>query len=98
MQGQWIVEFAELDAMNKSEASTIKAFMSRSVDIYRPCYGRLKDRFPRQCVFGGTVNPEPTGYLKDATGARRFWSVACGVGKSEDWKIDIAGLTKVRDQ
>ncbi|MBF0439384.1 MAG: hypothetical protein HQL93_09715, partial [Magnetococcales bacterium] len=45
----------------------------------------------RGCVFCGSVNPGGNGYLKDPTGARRFWPVACE-------QIDLAGLAEARDQ
>ncbi len=68
--GAWIIELPELDAMQRAEVSRIKAFMSRSIDRYRPPYGRRVVAVPRQCIFAGTVNHET--YFKDETGARRF--------------------------
>jgi predicted P-loop ATPase len=89
-RGVWIVELAELDSLSRAETSTVKAFISRRHDRFRPPYGKRIVDLPRQCVFAGTVNPEG-GYLKDATGARRFWPVSCG-------NIDIEGLQRNRDQ
>ena len=88
--GVWLIEIGELDALGKSAISAIKAFLSRDVDRYRPAYGRRVVEFPRQCVFAGTVNPEG-GYLKDPTGARRFWPVRCG-------SVDKEALQADRDQ
>ncbi len=89
-KGVWIIEIAELDTMSRAEVSTIKAFITRTHDRFRPPYGKRLVDLPRQCVFSGTVNPEG-GYLKDATGGRRFWPVVCGA-------IDTAALERDRDQ
>jgi predicted P-loop ATPase len=95
LQGVWIVELAELDAMSRSEVSRIKAFMSKSFDRFRPPYGKHAIRFERQCVFAGTVNH--SDYLRDETGNRRFWPVKCSsAGSNAD--IDIDGLMRDRDQ
>ncbi len=89
-RGVWIVELAELDSLSRAEVSTVKAFISRRHDRFRPPYGKRLVDLPRQCVFAGSVNPEG-GYLKDATGGRRFWPVVCG-------SIDIEALQRDRDQ
>lgn len=73
LQQGWIVELAELAAAMKSEQEQIKLFLSRPIDTYRPPYGKLTIQSPRRQVFAATTN-DP-GFLKDATGSRRFWCV-----------------------
>lgn len=89
MRGMWIIEFAELDALGRVEASRIKQHISAQNDVYRPSYGRRSITVQRQNVFAASCNPEK--YLKDETGARRFWPVRCGT-------IDIDALRADRDQ
>lgn len=73
LRNAWIVELAELAAAKRSEVETIKNFISKQEDTYRPAYGRHVVTFPRQCVFYGTTN-DPY-FLKDRSGNRRFWPV-----------------------
>lgn len=87
--GRWCIELAELDSLERSEVSRIKAWISRRTDRYRPPYGKLPIDQPRQCVFAGTVNRDD--YLRDETGGRRFWPIRCAT-------IDVEGLARDRDQ
>ncbi len=89
IRGKWIVELGELDSFNKAESTKAKQFFSASTDTYRESYGRRTMDVPRQCVFVGTTNQEE--YLKDATGNRRYWPVACT-------KVDLELLRSIRDQ
>lgn len=73
LQGNWVIEVAELSAMRKSEVEMVKNFITKTEDSFRPAYGRVTKNFPRQCVFFGTTNKDE--FLKDATGGRRFLPV-----------------------
>ena len=73
VQGVWLMEIGELAGMRKAEAETIKLYISKQVDRFRPAYGRRLQEFPRQCIFIGTTNEEQ--FLRDTTGNRRFWVV-----------------------
>jgi putative DNA primase/helicase len=89
LQGVWIFELAELDALLRRDTSTIKAFLSRSHDRFRVPYGRAPESVPRSVVFCGTVNHGD--YLRDTTGNRRFWVVRC-LGP-----LNTEGLRAARD-
>jgi hypothetical protein len=90
--GVLIVEVAELNGMGARTVDAVKKWMSSKVDRYRPPYGKNVIEAPRRFVTAGTVNPSGPGYLHDATGARRFWPVACGK------PCDLAALERDRDQ
>jgi len=77
MQGAWIMELPELQGFSKADVQIIKAFVSAQKDKVRLSYARRAQEFPRQVVFGGTTND--VEYLRDASGGRRFWPVACSV-------------------
>lgn len=70
IQGAWIVEMAELSGLKKAEVETIKQYISKQEDSFRPAYGRVVETYKRQCVFFGTTNSKD--FLKDPTGNRRF--------------------------
>lgn len=89
IQGKWIVEVSELEAIRGAAVQLVKAWLTRVVDTYRGAYQKFERDAPRQCIFAGTTNEER--YLNDPTGARRFWPVKCGA-------IDVKGLHGARDQ
>lgn len=90
LRGKWIVELAELDSFSRAESSAAKLFFSQSEDRYRAPWGKRPIDVARQQVFAGTVNHSQ--YLRDETGNRRYWPVACSA------RIDVDELRAARDQ
>lgn len=87
--GCWIVEAQELFG-RKREAERLKSFLSRRKDgPVRLAYERLPVEVLRQFVIIGTTNPSL--YLKDPTGNRRFWPVLVE-------KFDVEAIRRDRDQ
>lgn len=73
IQGTWLIEISEMQAMQRSDVNAVKAFLSKQTDYYRAAYGRHVAERPRQCVFFGTSNTHDV--LTDPTGGRRFLPV-----------------------
>lgn len=67
LQGNWIIELAEMAATRKAEIEQIKQFVSKQEDTYRAAYARRTQSHPRQCAFFGTTNDDE--FLRDPTGA-----------------------------
>ena len=89
VRGRWVIEFSELGQLRRSETETVKTFISRTHERFRPPYGKHEVVYPRQCVFAGTTNHDI--YLPDETGGRRFWPVKIGI-------VDLDNLRRDRDQ
>lgn len=85
----WLGELVELDALSKAAATRIKAFITTTIDHYRPPYGRYAIRQPRITVFVGTTNDAQ--YLKDTTGNTRFIPVTVA-------EFNVSAFQAVRDQ
>lgn len=90
LRGKWVYEIAELGALARSEEKRQKSFLSRTIDEYRPVYGRREIKAPRQLVFGGSTNEFE--WNKDPTGGRRFWPVEC------HGEFNLDGLRAALDQ
>lgn len=89
LRGMWAVELAEMDRVIRAESSTVKEFITRAIDSYRPPYGRTEEQFPRQCIFIGTTND--ARFLVDETGNRRYWII-------EVSNYDLCWVKKHRDE
>lgn len=86
LQGAWIVEIAELSGLKKAEVETIKLYISKQEDSFRPAYGRVVETYKRQCVFFGTTNSRD--FLRDPTGNRRFMPIDVNQEKATKSVVD----------
>jgi predicted P-loop ATPase len=89
LRGKWLVEIGELSAFGKADTEALKAFITRQEEKFTPKFARKEVVEPRQCAFAGSTNKDT--YLKDETGARRFWPTALG-------RINLDALARDRDQ
>jgi predicted P-loop ATPase len=89
LAGRWVLEIGEMQSFAKADLARVKQAITTQDDVYRPSYGRVARRFPRQSIFVGTTNEDE--YLKDYTGARRFLPVRCR-------SANVRGLIAMRDQ
>lgn len=94
IQGTWLDEIPEMQAMGRSDINAVKAFLTKTNDYYRAAYGRYTADRPRQCVFFGTTNSREC--LTDTTGGRRFWPI--DIDQQPRAKNVFADLPQERDQ
>lgn len=84
----WIVELGEVDAsFKRSDISTIKSFLTKNKDEFRRQYAAVSSTYPRRTVFCATVNEEL--FLRDETGNRRFFTIACSENINAKHDIDM---------
>lgn len=84
--GVWGLELGEIEQLIRAEVETVKAFLSRAVDRFRPPYGKHYVERPRQGVLIGTTNARD--YLRDSTGNRRIWPVWCNVADAKFLQVN----------
>ncbi len=89
MQTAWIIEIREMAGLSGREIEAVKAFLDRQNDRYRSPYGARPEDHPRRCILAATTNLQ--SYLRDDTGARRWWPLLVTT-------CDLEGLGEVRDQ
>jgi putative DNA primase/helicase len=90
LQGRWLYEMGELDAMGKADITKVKGYLASTNDYYRGSFDKRASDHPRQVVFGGTTNEDH--YLADSSGNRRFWPVRV------TRQVDLKWLRENRDQ
>ena len=95
IQGAWIIEMAELAGLRKADVESIKHFITKQVDTFRPAYARTSETYQRQCIFYATTNTKD--FLKDPSGNRRFLPIDCNIEKATK-EILSNQLANERDQ
>lgn len=78
LSGKFLVEIDELDAFRRADGNRVKAFLSRPKDSLRWIYERNSVDVPRRCAMVVTLNPEAGGWLTEAMGLRRWYTLLCG--------------------
>ena len=69
-----LIELGELEVtFQRSSQGALKAFLTNTIDTYRPPHGTHVLDIPRTTVFCATVNR--ADFLMDETGDRRYWPV-----------------------
>ncbi len=91
-----VIEVPEMLSLVMSKRNAaVKAFLTSSIDKYRPPYASAEEEIPRRCVFLGTINPVRNAenrYLASEEGNRRFHPVKV------NRKIDLQVWGELRDQ
>lgn len=90
MHGRLVGEISELRGLNSKEIESIKAFITRTHEVWVPKYREFATQFPRRLVMFGTTNQEE--FLADDTGNRRWLLLRVGQVKVDDIKRDVLQL------
>jgi hypothetical protein len=89
IQGCWVAELSELDALRKTTETRLKSFISQVKDSYVPKYANYRVDHPRRTVFFGTTNED--SYFQGETGNTRWLPI-----RTESF--DLNKLRACRDQ
>jgi len=89
LRGKLVGELAELRGLVGRDQDSVKAWVTRRIERWRPLYREFDVSFPRRLVLIGTTN-EPE-FLDDVTGERRWLPVDAG-------NVDVEAIERDRDQ
>lgn len=89
MRGRLVAELGELRGLRTKELEWIKAFITRTHEVWTPKYQEMATQYPRRMVFIGTTNQDD--FLADDTGNRRWLPVRVG-------SVDVAAIEMDRNQ
>jgi predicted P-loop ATPase len=90
LQGYWLIELGELDALKPAQESRIKMFISQQMDVWVPKYENDPIERPRRAILVGTTNERE--YLKGEHGNTRYLPIWL------DGPIKHDAIAKVRDR
>ena len=94
IRGRWIVELGEMIATRKTkDIESIKAYLSRTADVYREPWAPCAEQYLRQAVFIGTTN-KPQFLPADKTGNRRFVPLLCDGTRAERHPLEDEAETR----
>lgn len=86
----FLCELGEVGGLMKRDRDALKAFLTSSVDTYRPPYKAAAERHPRLTSFCATVNDDR--FLRDPTGSRRWAVIHIGGYLNTDAYDDFPAL------
>ena len=73
ISGKVVAELGEMSIWRKTDAESVKSFVTQKVDSWVPKYKESPVEFKRSCFFIGNSNSE--SFLRDFTGNRRWFPV-----------------------
>ena len=83
MRGRLLGEISELRGLNTRDVESIKAFVTRTHEIWTPKFKEFSTTYARRTAFVGTTNQ--VQFLADQSGNRRWLPVTVG-------KVDVARI------
>jgi hypothetical protein len=89
LQGYWLVELGELDALKPAQESRIKMFISQQMDVWVPKFENDPTERPRRAILVGTTNERE--YLKGEHGNTRYLPVWL------DGPVQLDAIATIRD-
>jgi len=93
----WIYEYPEIETLtSRKDVGTVKSFITSQIDGFRPPYGGSFGFYPRKSILVGSLNEDE--FLRDKTGARRYWVIELPHDAELGEFIDIDKLIRDRER